>query len=86
MSKVYVNKETNEELSILGMYDLVFEDMVKCYVEDMNYANNEEDKKLELSNEDIKEVVYRLIYKQEYMWEIINECIVSEIDYVKEAK
>lgn len=83
MSKVYVNKETNEELSILGMYDLVFEDMVKCYIEDMNY---EEDEKLELSKQDIKEVAHRLIYKQEYMWEVINECIRSEIDYVKGDK
>lgn len=72
-----------EELSILGMYDLVFEDMVKCYIEDMNY---EEDEKLELSKQDIKEVVHRLIYKQEYMWEVINECIRSEIDYVKGDK
>lgn len=69
-----------EEISILNMYDLVFEDAVKCYLADINY---EGDKKIELSKEEIKEVAHRLIYKQEYMWEIINECIRSEIDYVK---
>lgn len=78
----YINSKTKEEISILGMYDLVFQDAVKCFLEDVNY----EEEKLNLSEDDIKNIAYRLIYKQEYMWEVINECIKSEIEYLKESK
>lgn len=78
----YINSKTKEEISILGMYDLVFQDAVKCYLADVNY----EEEKLNLSEDDIKNIAYRLIYKREYMWEVINECIESEIEYLKESK
>lgn len=63
-----------EEINILGMYDLVFQDMVKCYIEDNNYVGNE-DNFIELNEREIKEIAKKLIYKSEYMWEVINETI-----------
>lgn len=74
-----INDETTNNSNILNMYDLVFQDAVECCLEDADY----EEDKLKLSKEEIKEVAYRLIYKQEYMWEVINECIRSEIDFIK---
>jgi hypothetical protein len=69
----YVNKETNEELKIWEMYEIVFEDMVKCYIED--YADEEK-----VSESDIKHIAKRLVYKSEYLWEVIHEHIQNEID------
>ena len=69
----YVNKETNEELKIWEMYEIVFEDMVKCYIED--YADEEK-----VSESDIKHIAKKLIYKSEYLWEVIHEHIQNEID------
>lgn len=69
MEKIYVEKGTNKELNILGMYDLVFQDMVKCYLD--NFEENE----LSLTESEIKEIAYQMIYKNEYIWEIINETI-----------
>lgn len=64
------------------MYELVFQDMVKTYLE-----NLEEDKIEIISVDDIKDIAYKLIYKNEYVWEIINETIdtyISNIIYEKE--
>lgn len=63
---------SNEE--ILKAYDITFQDAVRCYAEDNN---------VKLSDDDIKSIAYRLIYKQEYLWEIMNECIYQEIEYLK---
>lgn len=62
-----------EEISILGMYEIVFEDIVKCYIED--YADEEK-----VSESDIKHIAKSLLYKSEYMWEIIHEHIQNAID------
>lgn len=80
MEKVYVEKDTNKELNILGMYDLVFQDMVKCYLEDF------EENKLSLTESEIKEIAYKMIYKNEYLWEIINETINNYIGIIKEKE
>lgn len=64
------------------MYELVFQDMVKTYLENLEEA------KIEIiSVDDIKDIAYKLIYKNEYVWEIINETIdtyISNIIYEKE--
>lgn len=73
MSK-YIDSKTKEELSIINMYDLVFEDIVKCYIEDNNYVGNEENF-IELTEREIKRIAYKMICKNEYIWEIINETI-----------
>lgn len=57
-------------MTITTMYDIVFRDMVKCYLEDM-----EEDDKIHLTDSEIQEIAYKMIYKNEYLWEIINETI-----------
>ena len=56
----------------LGMYDLVFRDIVKCYLEDINCVDEEE---ITLSESEINEIAHKLIYKNEYIWEIIHETI-----------
>ena len=83
-----MNKET---IDILKMYDLVFQDIVKCYLEDFNceYEEDEEDEeyeeyeeekeKINLTDSEIKEIAHKLIYKSEYMWETINEHISNYI-------
>ena len=59
-----------EKKDILEMYDLVFQDMVQCYTEDM-----EEEDKVYLTEDEKKEIAKKMIYKNEYLWEIINSTI-----------
>jgi hypothetical protein len=59
------------------MYELVFQDIVKTYLE-----NLEEDKIEMISVDDIKDIAYKLIYKNEYVWEIINETIDTYINNI----
>lgn len=54
-------------MSMIDMYDLVFEDMVKCYLENFDG--------LSLTESEIKEIAKKMIYKNEYLWETINEII-----------
>lgn len=69
-------------METLKMYDLVFTDIVKNYVDDYNYSS---DDKITITEEDIKEIAHKLIYKNEYIWQIINETInVYLEDYIKE--
>ena len=70
---------------IIGMYDLVFQDMVKCYIEDNNHIGNE-DNLIKLNEREIKEIANKLIYKSEYMWEIINETIDVHIGLLLQEK
>ena len=70
------------EKDILKMYDLVFQDMVECYLENM-----EEEDKLKVSEETIKEIAYKMIYKNEYLWEIINDTIDTYLgQYIEEEE
>ena len=68
-------------MEMIKMYDLVFQDMIKCYLEEM-----EEEDKIRLSTEDIEEIAYKMIYKNEYLWEIINETIDCYISNILEEK
>ena len=73
-------EKLHEELSgneILKMYDIVFEDIVRNYIEDIEYDRQ---MKLNISDSDIKSIVHDLIYKSEYMWEIIDEHIKNELE------
>lgn len=82
MSK-YIDSKTKEEISILGMYDLVFQDAVECYIEDLNY----DEEKIVLTEQEIKRIAYKMIYKNEYVWEIINEVIRDYVyDILKERE
>ena len=65
-----------EDKEILKMYDIVFEDIVRNYIEDIEYDRQ---MKLNISDSGIKSIVHNLIYKSEYMWEIINEHIYNEL-------
>ena len=67
-----------ENIDILKMYDLVFEDCVKSYLENLT-----EEERSKISQKDIKIIVHNLIYKSEYMWEVINETIQVELDYLE---
>ena len=71
-----INDETTNNSNILNMYDLVFQDAVKCCLEDINY----EEDKIVLTEQEIKRIAYKMIYKNEYIWEIINETIKDYID------
>lgn len=62
-----------KELSLIDMYDLVFEDCVKCYLENNNYVGNEN--YIDLTDKEIKRIANKMVYKNEYIWEIINEVI-----------
>lgn len=69
-----------EEINILDMYDLVFQDIVKSYLEDINYENED---KIILADNEIKKIAHKMIYKNEYIWEIINETIENEIECIR---
>lgn len=73
--KIYVEKGTDKELNTWNMYELVFQDMVESYLEDMNYT----EEKLTLSVSEIKEIANKLLFKSEFMWETINETIDTHI-------
>lgn len=62
---------------MIEMYNLVFRDMVKCYLEDYEDEDYEDlgIKKEDITDSVINEVAYRLIYKSEYLWETINDHI-----------
>ena len=73
----------NSEKNILEMYDLVFEDCVKCVMENFDEEELEEKN---LTDDEIKTIAHRLIYKNDYLWETINEIIYNEIDYAIEQR
>ena len=67
---------------ILKAYDVVFKDMVDCYLENM-----EEEDRLKISEETKKEIAYKMIYKNEYLWEVINDTIEIYLeDYINEEE
>lgn len=57
-------------MNMIAMYNKVFQDMVKCYLENM-----EEEDKTKLTEEEIEDIAYKMIYRNDYLWEIINETI-----------
>lgn len=57
-------------METIDMYKEVFKDCVECYLDGM-----EEEDKVKLSEKDIKDIAYKLIFESEYMWETINETI-----------
>lgn len=61
-------------MKMYEMYEKVFEDMVKCYIEDL-----EDEDKVELSDSTIKEIAKKMIYKNDYLWEVINGTIDAYI-------
>ena len=73
--------EIMEDKDMIKMYDLVFRDMVRCYLED-DYLDIDRDK---VDESIIREVAYDLIYKSEYLWETINEHIETYLEkYLEE--
>ena len=64
-----------ENQDILKMYNIVFEDMVKCYLENLT-----EEEQSKISDEVIKSIAYKMIYKNDYLWEVINETIASYLE------
>lgn len=59
-------------------YDDVFKDIVNCYLEDKNINN--------LTDDEIRIIANRLIYKNDTIWEYINECIYYEVERIKDRK
>lgn len=68
------------ESDILKMYDLVFQDMVQCYIENLNMDLEENQEYLTITEEEKKTIAYKMIYKNEYLWEIINDTIDTYIN------
>ena len=77
--KKYIEVGTDRELSTWGLYEEVFQDMVESYIADVNYDSEE---KLELTKGEVREVANKLLYKSEYLWEIIDEHVTTYIDDV----
>lgn len=65
-------------------YQDVFEDMVKCYLENIN--EDKYDDEIKLSNSEIKQIAYKMIYKNEYIWEVINDTIDMYIGKILEER
>lgn len=59
-------------------YDDVFKDIVNCYLEDHNITI--------LNEDDVRIIANRLIYKNDTIWEYINECIYYEVERIKDRK
>ena len=75
------------EQDILKMYDVVFKDMVDCYLENYNQDLEEYQKYREITEEEKQHIAYRLIYKSEYLWDVINDTIEIELqDILKEKE
>ena len=72
----------NNDLDIYKMYDLVFEDIVQNYIECLNEDVEDNKDLFTLTEEEKKEIAYRLIHKDEPLWEYINETIYWEIKYM----
>lgn len=72
------------EQDILKMYDVVFKDIVKGYIEDYNEAV--EDNKIELTEEEIDTIVYNIINKNDYLWDYIFGTIKSEVQEILKEK
>lgn len=69
------------KIDILKLYDVVFEDIVKNYIEEM-----EDEDKVELTKSQIEEIAHKMIYKDDYMWEVIHEHVDHHIsEYLKES-
>ena len=67
------------EDKMIKMYDLVFQDMVQCYIENLNTDLEENEGALSITEDEKKEIAYKMIYKNEYLWEIINDTIDNYI-------
>lgn len=63
---------------IFEEYDDVFKDIVNCYLEDHNITI--------LNEDDVRIIANRLIYKNDTIWEYINECIYYEVERIKDIK
>ena len=63
-------------MSIIEMYEKVFEDCIDCYLD--NFEEN--DVELSLTKEEKKEIVSDLIYEDEPLWDYINNTIRYHID------
>ena len=59
-------------------YDDVFKDMVNCYLEDNNINK--------ISDDEIRIIANRLIYKNDTIWESINECIYYEVQRIRDLR
>ena len=76
MLRIFIDKETNKEYSTWNLYEFIFQDMVECYIADMNYSKEEDnEEKITLTENEIKEIAHKMVYKCEPLWEYINETI-----------
>lgn len=62
-------------MEMIEMYEKVFKDCVECYFDNID---------IELSEEQKDYIVDKLIYKSEYMWEVIDETIENLYQSIKE--
>lgn len=65
-------------MDIYKEYDDVFEDIVKCYLENNNINK--------VSDDELKIIVRRLIMNNEPMWEFIYDCVSVEFKRIKELR
>lgn len=68
-------------MDIKEAYNLVFKDMIECYIEGMH-----ENDKIFLTDEEIQGIVYKMIYKEIYLWNCINETIDFYISKLMKEK
>ena len=57
-------------MEINKMYMEVFKDCVNCYLDNM-----EEEDKIKISEKEIEKIANKIIYKNDYVWEVIDETI-----------
>ena len=76
----YINNETKKTLTITDMCNLVFENIVRNHLKELNY-----EKKITLDNSDIECIAKNIIYNDD-MWNVIYECVDEEINYILEEK
>ena len=64
-------------MDILEQYKNVFEDCIECWCDAMDIEIGESEKSI---------IVDKLIYKSDYMWDVINEHIATYVYNLKEEK
>lgn len=62
---------------MIDTYKIVFKDILNNYIEEKNICLKENEKNI---------IVERLIFKNDYLFEVINEILYYEIERIKEEK
>ena len=62
---------------MIDNYKIVFKDILNNYIEEKNISLKENEKNV---------IIERLIFKNDYLFEVINDILYYEVERIKEGK